>query len=583
MLKSSPKISVVIPLYNHEKYVEEAVRSVLAQSVSDFELIIINDGSTDNSENIVNHIDDDRIRYVYQENQGAYKTINKGIQLAKGEYISILNSDDSYYPNRFEEFLKILENEDAIYAVFSHVEFIDDQGKSIKYERGAEDNWAGYDPETSFKGDGNIILDLLAGNFLVTTSNLFCRKSVFDSLGFFLNLKYAHDYEFFLRLCYRYKVSIVEEALLRYRIHGANTVKENEAAVSFEVGLTLANFFLNYDMRNVLKNGDRIYENMMKFFNSVNTYRTDRMIMTLLLFGMKYAERKDALLNLQNADNKNPFRKACIDKFQSTIDLWQESQDAWGKWSETNQRLIETDQRLSEANEEKKKWWLNSREAWAKVEAAGDRITELEQKLSESNEEATKWWINSQEAWRKVDETNQKLIEVEQQLLKANDETKKWLSDTWGRIEETGHKLIRAEQQLSQASEEAKKWLSDTWERIEETGRKLIRTEQELLAANEEAKKWQINSREAWTKVEAAGNRISELEQKLAETSEETRKWQVSSQEARGKMEEAKQRLIDTEQKLLGKIDEVQSLRNSRSFRLGRALTWPLRQILLKK
>ena len=75
------KISVIIPLYNHEKYIKEAINSVLEQSVSDFELIIINDGSTDNSEGVVKAIKDDRIKYFYQENQVSYNTIDRGFQL----------------------------------------------------------------------------------------------------------------------------------------------------------------------------------------------------------------------------------------------------------------------------------------------------------------------------------------------------------------------------------------------------------------------------------------------------------------------------------------------------------------------
>jgi glycosyltransferase involved in cell wall biosynthesis len=621
MFKNTPKISVIIPLYNHGKYIEEAVNSVLTQSFADFELIIINDGSADNSEDVVRNIKDDRIRYFYQENQGAHKTINRGIQLAKGEYITILNSDDVYYANRLEEFLKILESDSSINAVFSHIEFINDQGNSIKYKIGAEDNWKGHDPETSLKGEKNIFLALLSGNFLVTTSNLFCRKSVFDNLGLFSNLKYAHDYEFFLKLCYSYKVFIVEKALLKYRIHETNTVKENEAAVSFEVGIVLANVFLTYDIPNIFENKDKIYDNMLKFFNSVSTYNTDRMIMTLLLFGMKYEKEKNIILSLSNNNNENPFRKACIDKFQKTIDLWQESQEAWGKWSETNQRLIEIEQRLSETSEEKKKWWLSSQEAWAKAEEIGHRLLETEHKLSEESEEKKKWWLSSQEAWAKAEEIGRRLLETEYKLSEESEETKKWLHETLGRVEETGRRLLEAEQKLSEATEEVKKWQLNSQEalgEVEKTNQKLIETEQRLSETDEETKKWQLNFQEALGEVEKTNQKLIETEQRLSETDEEKKKWWLNSQEAWAKAEETSQRLLETEQKLSkateevkkwwtnsdeawakwfetnqrlnevehkleGKIQEITSLRNSRSFRLGRALTWPLRQFFSKR
>ena len=105
------KISVIIPAYNHEKYIIDAVNSVLNQSYQDFEIIIVNDGSTDSTEQKILSIHDQRIQYVCQKNSGAHSAINRGISLSQGEYISILNSDDLYLPKRLEtclNFLKII-------------------------------------------------------------------------------------------------------------------------------------------------------------------------------------------------------------------------------------------------------------------------------------------------------------------------------------------------------------------------------------------------------------------------------------------------------------------------------------------
>ncbi len=357
---SGPKVSIVMPLYNHERYVEEAIDSVLGQSFKDIELIVINDGSSDNSENVVNRTKDDRIRYFSQENQGAPSTINRGIEFARGTYVSILNSDDVYDSKRIEECLNMLESDNSLSAVFSHLEFIDDEGNFIKYFRGAEENWADHTPETSFKGENNIVLDLLAGNFLVTTSNLFCRKNVFDAIGYFSDLRYAHDYDFFLRLCYDHKVYLIEKPLLKYRVHSLNTVKENEAAVSFEVGLVLSNFFLNYDFHHLYKSEDDIYAAMAKFLNSLNTYDTDRMIMTLLLFGMKYPDIKNRYFNRLFEHTESLFRSVCIERFKKSIEGWSQWQETnerlaakekelsegWSRWQETNERLIAKDKEL---------------------------------------------------------------------------------------------------------------------------------------------------------------------------------------------------------------------------------------------
>src|SRR3972149_8504173 len=98
----TPKGSSVIPAYNHEKYVGEAIQSVLEQTFPDFELIIINDGSTDNTESEILKFKDDRIRYYSQENRGLSATLNRGIELARGEFFNFLPSDDIFYQDKIE-------------------------------------------------------------------------------------------------------------------------------------------------------------------------------------------------------------------------------------------------------------------------------------------------------------------------------------------------------------------------------------------------------------------------------------------------------------------------------------------------
>jgi glycosyltransferase involved in cell wall biosynthesis len=414
--QNSPKISVVIPLYNHARYIEETVDSVLKQSYRDFELIIVNDGSSDDSEAVVGKIKDERIRYFSQENQGAARTLNRGVRLARGEYVSILNSDDVYYPERLEECASALDDDPSLSAVFSHLEFIDAGGNFVKYLRGAEENWEGHTPETSFKGAHNMVLDLLGGNFLTTTSNLCCRRGVFDTVGFFSDLRYAHDYDFFLRLCSGHKVRLIEKPLVKYRIHNLNTVKESEAAVNFEVGLVLADFFLHCDFRRLCESGGDLSSVMTKFHNSVNTYHAERMIMVLILFGMRYPDSRGGFLGGRREVVEGSFRDSSVALIQKRIDDWREAQELWPK--------------LVAANEETKKWWLYSQEGWRKV-------ARIDKELAQAYEETKKWWLASQDAWKKVEESNLRLAETEQRLAG----TEQRLAETKGELGETAAHL----------------------------------------------------------------------------------------------------------------------------------------------
>ena len=108
--RSSPKISVILPVYNAEKYIAEAINSILAQSYQNFELIILNDGSTDTSLAVINsYSSNPQVKIVTHENKGLIATLNKGIALAQGEYIARMDADDIAYPERFKKQLALFE------------------------------------------------------------------------------------------------------------------------------------------------------------------------------------------------------------------------------------------------------------------------------------------------------------------------------------------------------------------------------------------------------------------------------------------------------------------------------------------
>lgn len=375
---SIPIVSVIIPLYNHEQYISETIDSVLRQTFQDFELIIIDDGSIDRSAEVVKNIPDGRIRFFSQINQGAHNTINRGISLAKGKYVSILNSDDLYNAAWLAECVTALESDAALQAVFSYVEFINESGAMIRVSRGAEENWSRLETNASFQDENHPFLDLMTGNFLVTTSNIFCRRSVFDAIGVFSPLRYAHDYEFFLRLTYHYPVRIFEKAMVKYRIHAGNTIKENEAAVNFEVGLVLLSFFLRYDMKRFLPSGEKKFETLIKLFHSLNTLDADHMMVALLFYAVQYGEDKESLVSMLSEDAENIFRQECIRSFKCRIDAWHSSQ----------QHALEIERNLADASKEAKKWWLKAQETEAELKAVRCRLTEMENLLWEKEAEA---------------------------------------------------------------------------------------------------------------------------------------------------------------------------------------------------
>lgn len=222
-----PQVSVVMPAYNHEAYVGPAIESVLAQSQDDLELIIVNDGSHDATEQVVRSYEDGRIRYYSQENQGAHNALNLGIFHARGRYLSIINSDDVYDVNRLSTLRNLLEKRGAKMA-FSDLVITDAQLRPLP-ESYPTVAWLER-VRSAYHQSGSLLHSLLRGNWVVTTSNLFMETEFALKVGSFSDFRYAHDYDFILRALTIFKsqnIAYCDQKLLFYRLHQSNTVKEN--------------------------------------------------------------------------------------------------------------------------------------------------------------------------------------------------------------------------------------------------------------------------------------------------------------------------------------------------------------------
>lgn len=132
MKNNNPAISVLMPVYNGERFLKEAIDSILSQTFTDFEFIIINDGSTDNTENIILSYKDERIVYIKNDvNLKLIKTLNKGVDLARGKYIARMDADDISLPTRLEVQYKFMERHPELAAISSWVNYISDKNKII--------------------------------------------------------------------------------------------------------------------------------------------------------------------------------------------------------------------------------------------------------------------------------------------------------------------------------------------------------------------------------------------------------------------------------------------------------------------
>lgn len=210
---NSPSISILLPAFNSEAFIAEAIRSLLNQTFADFELIIINDGSADRTEEIVLSFNDQRIQYHRNEkNSGLIYTLNKAIDLAKGEYIARMDADDICLPERLSTQKKFLDQHVAIAAVAAPVIFIDGKGK----ETGV---WK-LDRETILPAR---IKKVMPYENCIAHPSVMIRGVILKEFRYKTYQKNIEDYDLWLRLLNRgYTIGKTEIPLLFYRVHDAS-------------------------------------------------------------------------------------------------------------------------------------------------------------------------------------------------------------------------------------------------------------------------------------------------------------------------------------------------------------------------
>ncbi|MDD3517491.1 MAG: glycosyltransferase [Chromatiales bacterium] len=342
----APRFSVVIPLYNHERYVGEAIRSVLDQTEPDLELIVVDDGSSDGSAACVRAFDDPRIRYLHQPNSGTHAALNHGLRLARGKYVAVLNSDDVYAPERLETAGRLLDADPGLAAVFSGYDFIDQYSAPIRNPA----EIACHFPDPAKVMDAafdridpreRMVLRLLGGNFFHTSSNLICRREVFEEVGPFAPYRYVHDYDLFLRLAHRHPVHFDPTPLLHYRYHLDNTLCRKPAASVLETARMLAHFLFTHRLA-VLDRRDEVFIAATHYlYRCLRLYGADRVLLAMLLADVNGRARDDAIPDLFAADAD---AEAFIDRQLLREHVYEvhERGPAWRQWNLPRIRRILT-------------------------------------------------------------------------------------------------------------------------------------------------------------------------------------------------------------------------------------------------
>lgn len=220
---SNVKVSWVLPVYNAEKFLSKTIESVISQTFSNWELIVIDDGSTDNSLNIIKSFDDDRIKIISRENKGLSETLNEGVSLSQGNYIARIDADDINEPNRLFEQVSFLDSHLDYVLVASNVSFIDENDKIFNY--------------STLPSCHNKIKEKLNIDNCIFHPSVLMRRDALLNVGGYDNKVgcYWEDYQLWLKLINEGRFYILPRFLLKYRVHDKSISKNTPEYIASDI------------------------------------------------------------------------------------------------------------------------------------------------------------------------------------------------------------------------------------------------------------------------------------------------------------------------------------------------------------
>ncbi len=267
----NPKITICIPTYNRAEYLKEAVDSALNQNYENYEILIVDDGSTDNTSEMVKSINSDKIKYFKsEENLGRPKVRNKLVTLSKGEFLLWLDDDDKLRENILDDYVKILLANPKVNIIYGNLlQFDDETGKEIQR----------YEPNDYSKSKVDMLRNLILGSGITFPASLI-KKELFEQCGYF-DEEYlrAQDYELWSRLYEKAKFYKVNDIVCYYRKHNSNVSFGTTMDHSYEAKVvkkvlskyTLSDLFVNFDLLN-LEVLDNIYYHLALSLHNFQDY-----------------------------------------------------------------------------------------------------------------------------------------------------------------------------------------------------------------------------------------------------------------------------------------------------------------------
>lgn len=236
-------ISVIIPSFNHQSYIRACIESVFIQDDQNFEILVVDDGSTDQTAKIAESLiakSPVKMKVVVKKNAGAHDAINFGIRNSSGKILSILNSDDLYSPGRLRKMRAALCEQKTEMA-FSKIQVISPDSTYVSASQDAHAHGF-YRQQADVCHFPTVGFALVNTNVAISTGNFFFTRALYEKVGSFRALRYCHDWDFILRSLIYTEPAYVSETLYSYRLHSTNSFKKLSDSAGFECPFLMSSY-----------------------------------------------------------------------------------------------------------------------------------------------------------------------------------------------------------------------------------------------------------------------------------------------------------------------------------------------------
>lgn len=276
-MNSNPLISITIPFYNHNAFIKQTLDSIIEDTYPNKEIVIINDGSPDPDDSNITkwidiHKDEIAITYIKRENRGLTKTLNELIQLANGEYIVLVGSDDYLINNTLADRLNLLQRNPHKLMVIGDAIVVDDQNKithqsaNFEFHHGKKENYF----------DDTLLKREIIRNWAIAGPVSMMNKKIFDIIGNYNENLIVEDWDFYLRAVAKNYIVFLDKQVAAYRIHGNNTITNPNTLLKFRQSIMLSakqnlkyfNFPYKYWLWKEYRKNKRKYKKLLKQTNA---------------------------------------------------------------------------------------------------------------------------------------------------------------------------------------------------------------------------------------------------------------------------------------------------------------------------